>query len=195
MTKFFIRRTISDPPSPAKDLSILEKCIGKFYSVLTYLIFLMFFILAVVSIFKKPINTGFLQFDSLNKHDPNYYSYKSVITLSTVFFAAIAGGFVAKILRLPLLFGMLISGLILRNFAFWKYSLFVHPSLSNFVRKFGFMVVLLRAGLAVDIGALKRFKWTAIWLAIVPSTVEAIFVMLLGYPWLDLAPVFSFLLG
>lgn len=97
-------------------------------------------------------------------------------------------------LHLPGLLGMLVAGMILG-----PYGLnLIHPSvltLSKEFRQLALIIILLRAGLAMDLEDLKLIGKPALLMTFVPATFELITVMILGPLLFNLSLLDSALLG
>lgn len=90
---------------------------------------------------------------------------------------------------LPALLGMLIVGFLLKNVKAVSIASDINPDWSRTLRQIALAVILLRSGLGLDIGALKRLRFTVLRLAFIPCITEAMTVTvvshyLLGLPWL-----------
>ena len=80
-----------------------------------------------------------------------------VVALVLLLLAAVGGGFVAQRLRLPPLVGMLVAGLVLRN-APGELLQALPNSWSVALRLLALTVILLRAGLGLNLDALQRLQ-------------------------------------
>uniref|UniRef100_A0A0M3KDE1 Na_H_Exchanger domain-containing protein n=1 Tax=Anisakis simplex TaxID=6269 RepID=A0A0M3KDE1_ANISI len=113
--------------------------------------------------------------------------------LIVMLIGSIVFGYLVDLCRLPPLLGMLIAGIVFRNAGF--VDLFVVKRWGSFLRKAAFVVILLRGGLGLDANALRKLKGACVWLAVMPCTIEAIFVAISAYFLLDLPWIFGLLLG
>lgn len=103
-------------------------------------------------------------------------------SLALVFLSALLIGSLFKKIHLPALLGMLLTGIILGP------SLFnvLDPSLlaiSGDLRQLALIIILTRAGLALDLADLKEVGRPAFFLSFLPASFEILGVLLLG-PWL-----------
>ena len=94
-----------------------------------------------------------------------------------------------RFFSLPALLGMLIVGFLLKNVKAINIASDINPGWSRTLRQVALAVILLRSGLGLDIGALKRLRFTVLRLAFIPCITEAVTVavvarFLLGLPWL-----------
>lgn len=94
-----------------------------------------------------------------------------------------------------LLAGMLVAGFLLQNIPGITVTTNIQSAWSSALRSVALVIILLRAGLGLDVAVLRRLFKSIALLTFVPSTVEAvvgaIFVhFLLGFEWL-----WSFVLG
>lgn len=115
-------------------------------------------------------------------------------SLLLLFLASIGGGYVAKRLRLPPLLGMLLAGLAIRNLP-WGLLDGLPESWSVGLRLTALAVILLRAGLGLDLPALNELRANALRLAAFPNLTEATTVAAAAYVLLDLPVRWAVLLG
>ena len=98
-------------------------------------------------------------------------------SLAFVFLFGMLGAAVFERMRLPRMIGMLLVGILIGPYAFGL----LDPSIlaiSGDLRKLALMLILLRAGLSLDLGDLKKVGRPAIMMAFVPATFEvAAFVL------------------
>jgi len=80
-------------------------------------------------------------------------------------------GQLARLVGLPQLLGMLCSGIILKNAGDPVRGL--EADVSAGIRAFGLMNILMRGGLEMDLGAVKRMGWAVIRLTVLPGVSEA----------------------
>lgn len=118
---------------------------------------------------------------------PNGYLFPFI----ALFVSASMAGRVAAQLRLPPLLGMLIVGVIIRN----ERSLSFDQRLSSNLRSFALTIILLRAGLSLDMKILKRLGCAVAKLSLIPCLIEAISVAISGHFLLKLPLSWSCLLG
>ena len=108
-----------------------------------------------------------------------------VFALECVFVCGVAGGRAIEALKassgvpLPPLLGMLVAGLLLRNVPGPRAAIgeAVDGGSSASIRTAALALIMARAGLGLDLQALKRLKWAAARLASAPCLAEAGFVM------------------
>nr|CAD7446952.1 unnamed protein product [Timema bartmani] len=117
-----------------------------------------------------------------------------LFNLYVLYVTAILAGYVAHWCKLPPMVGMLLMGILLRNIGFLTVG-GNYLRLVTFLRRIALMTILTRAGIELDPKHLERFSYVMLRLAIVPSVIEAVVVMLLtryvmGLPW-----VWGMLLG
>nr|CAD7260473.1 unnamed protein product [Timema shepardi] len=117
-----------------------------------------------------------------------------LFNLYVLYVTAILAGYVAHWCKLPPMVGMLLMGVLLRNIGFLAVG-GNYLRLVTFLRRIALMTILTRAGIELDPKHLERFSYVMLRLAIVPSVIEAVVVMLLtryvmGLPW-----VWGMLLG
>ena len=116
------------------------------------------------------------------------------MALALLFAAAAGGGWVASRCRMPPLVGMLAAGFALRNLpGDWLQALPDHWS--SALRLLALTVLLLRAGLGLDIAALQRLRGVLLRLAFLPNLAEALTIAAVAYVALGLPPLWCILLG
>ncbi|XP_062598598.1 sodium/hydrogen exchanger 9B2-like [Saccostrea cucullata] len=110
-------------------------------------------------------------------------------SLVVLFTAAVAGGYVFSLFRLPPLLGMLIVGGMLSNIPVIKtVGQGLDLQWSGALRKIALTVILIRAGLGLDPVALRKLSFTVLRLAFTPCLTECLAEaiashFLLGLPW------------
>lgn len=112
-------------------------------------------------------------------------------SLSLIFLVGLAMGAICQRLRLPRIIGMLVTGIILGPYVLD----FLDPSILSIsaeLRKMALIIILLKAGLSLDLKDLKKAGRCAVLLSFVPATCEIIgYVLfapsLLGISWIDAA--------
>ncbi len=119
---------------------------------------------------------------------------QALIALGLLLLAAVIGGALARRLRLPPLLGMLIAGLILGNLPGELLSA-LPESWSVALRLLALTIILLRAGLGLDLVALRRLPGPFLRLAFLPNLFEATTVAVVAMVLLDLPPIWGLLLG
>jgi len=113
------------------------------------------------------------------------------LSLALILFCGFALGGIMQKLRLPALLGMMITGIVLGPYVLNLIS----PSIldiSDDLRKIALIVILIRAGLALDLKELKKVGRPAILMCFVPATIEMAAVtvfapMLFGISYLEAA--------
>lgn len=97
-------------------------------------------------------------------------------------------GFIAKLVCLPPLFGMIIAGIILRNVPYIDFASHIEPAWSSTIRNIALVIILIRGGLSMKPKDLKRLKHAVLILGSVPCVLEgvvdgAIAILYLKMPW------------
>lgn len=115
-------------------------------------------------------------------------------SLAYIFLTALLLGYVFTKLRLPTLLGMLIAGILLGPYALNLIddSLL---SISTELRQIALVIILLRAGLALDIRDLKKVGRPAILMSFVPALFEIGGMMLLAPPLLGVSLLEAAIMG
>uniref|UniRef100_A0A914QDD9 Cation/H+ exchanger domain-containing protein n=1 Tax=Panagrolaimus davidi TaxID=227884 RepID=A0A914QDD9_9BILA len=91
---------------------------------------------------------------------------------------------------MPGLLGILLLGILFRNISIINRNLFINDAIGSLLRKFAFLIILLRAGLGLDAKALMELKGACVFLAFLPCTFEAFTVAIAS--WLIFKINFSF---
>ncbi|KGF11956.1 potassium transporter [Tissierellia bacterium S5-A11] len=100
-------------------------------------------------------------------------------SLSLIFLLGLAMGAICQRLKLPKIIGMLMTGMVLGPFVFDV----LDPallSISADLKKMAFIIILLRAGLSLDLADLKKVGRPAVLLSFIPATFEIIGYILLA---------------
>lgn len=97
-------------------------------------------------------------------------------------------GFIAKLVCLPPLFGMIIAGIILRNVPYIDFASHIEPAWSSTIRNIALVIILIRGGLSMKPKDLKRLKHAVLLLGCIPCVLEgvvdgAIAILYLKMPW------------
>ena len=98
-------------------------------------------------------------------------------SLAFVFLFGLMGAAVFKKMKLPRIIGMLLAGILIGPYALGLLDPTI-LSISGDLRKLALMLILLRAGLSLDLGDLKRVGRPAVLMAFVPATFEVLAVVL-----------------
>ena len=125
------------------------------------------------------------------------YGYGILSALFSLLAAAIIAGNFVKFIELPSLVGMIMVGFLIRNSTeFSGSSLYIIDSgWSSAIRSCALVVILLRAGLGIDIDNVRRLSWSVLRLAILPNLIEATVDALLAVTLFDMPWAFAFMLG
>mmetsp|Transcript_105504 Transcript_105504/g.198661 ORF Transcript_105504/g.198661 Transcript_105504/m.198661 type:complete len:692 (-) Transcript_105504:73-2148(-) len=123
-----------------------------------------------------------------------FIPYDSFFAIAVLWAGSMAGGTIAKLVGLPQLLGMLCSGIIIKNCG--DLSRGLPDSWAATIRAFGLMNILIRGGLEMDVGAVRRVGMAVVRLTVLPGVSEAFAVAGLACPiigcpfWLALATGF-----
>lgn len=115
-------------------------------------------------------------------------------SLSLIFLVGLALGAICQRLKLPRIIGMLITGIILGPYVLD----FLDPSILSIsaeLRKMALIIILLKAGLSLDLNDLKRVGRPAILLSFVPATCEIIGYVLFAPVFLGITKVEAAVMG
>jgi len=131
------------------------------------------------------LQPGFLQ-KCQNQYDGSVFALLVIFGVTT----ALGRATVALSDKLPPLLGMLLGGLLLNNVPGLKdlVGLNVNATMSSHIRNVALALILIRAGLGLDLSALMQMKWVIVRLAFLPCAAEALAVglfayLLLGFDW------------
>ncbi|MDD2285177.1 MAG: cation:proton antiporter [Paludibacter sp.] len=115
-------------------------------------------------------------------------------SLAYIFLLALLLGYISNKLRLPALLGMLITGIVLGPHAL---NLIASSllSISTELRQTALVIILLRAGLALDINDLKKVGRPAILMSFVPALFEIGGMMLIAPPLLGVGLIEAAIMG
>ncbi len=117
-----------------------------------------------------------------------------VVPLILLMAGAWVGGRLAARVGAPPLVGMLLAGLLLRNLP-GELLAALPDSWSIGLRLFALTIILLRAGLGLDLEALRRLKAAFLRLAMLPNLTEAATVALAAVVLLNMPAIWAMLLG
>lgn len=117
-----------------------------------------------------------------------------LVSIAYIFLLGLSLGYIFNKLRLPSLIGMLLTGIILGPYALNLIS----PSLlaiSVELRQVALVIILMRAGLALNIEELKKVGRPAILMCFVPAVFEIAGMMLIAPRLLDISLIDAAVLG
>eukprot|EP00429_Kryptoperidinium_foliaceum_P062688 CAMPEP_0176079620 /NCGR_PEP_ID=MMETSP0120_2-20121206/39822_1 /TAXON_ID=160619 /ORGANISM="Kryptoperidinium foliaceum, Strain CCMP 1326" /LENGTH=529 /DNA_ID=CAMNT_0017413377 /DNA_START=42 /DNA_END=1631 /DNA_ORIENTATION=+ len=100
-----------------------------------------------------------------------FVPYDNGFAVVLLWASSMVGGQLARLVGLPQLLGMLCAGILLKNAGDPVRGL--HGEVSAAIRAFGLMNILMRGGLEMDLGAVKRMGWAVIRLTVLPGVTEA----------------------
>jgi NhaP-type Na+/H+ or K+/H+ antiporter len=115
-------------------------------------------------------------------------------SLAYIFLLGLLLGYIFKLIRLPSLIGMLLTGIILGPYALNALS----PSLlqiSPELRQIALVIILMRAGLALDIKELQKVGRSAVLMSILPATLEIAGIMFIAPKLLGITTIEAALMG
>lgn len=102
-----------------------------------------------------------------------------LISLSVIMFSGLLLGWVCKKLRFPSLFGMIIAGIIIGPYALNLIDASV-LHVSSEIRRIALIVILLRAGLKLELSDLKKVGRPAVLMCFVPACFEILGMVILA---------------
>ena len=118
-----------------------------------------------------------------------------VFALMVLLIASALGGFVARVLRLPSLFGMLVVGIMLRNIDAIAVVEDIDGDVASIIRAIALVLILTRGGLSLDASAVRNLKYGIAKLAFLPCLCEGIIEGIVGHFILEIPWVWCFMLG
>ena len=117
-----------------------------------------------------------------------------LLSLALVFLCGLSLGGIFKKLRLPSLLGMLITGILLGPYVLNLLS----PrllDLSTELRQIALIIILMRAGLSLDVRELKKIGRPALLMCFIPASLEIVGFVFLAPPLLGLSVTEAALMG
>lgn len=115
-------------------------------------------------------------------------------SLGILLLCALLLGGICKLIKLPPLLGMLVTGIILGPYVADVIAGDL-LDISSDLRTLALIIILTRAGLSLDVGKLRKNGRSAVMLCFVPATAEIIGYVILGVTMLSLTAAESALLG
>jgi NhaP-type Na+/H+ or K+/H+ antiporter len=100
--------------------------------------------------------------------------FDSGFALASLWFAGMGMGRLFKLCGLPQLLGMLVAGILLKNCGDMTRNL--PDAWGDFIRSFGLINILMRGGLEMDLGAVRRLGMAVVRLTVCPGVCEAVSV-------------------
>lgn len=117
-----------------------------------------------------------------------------LLSISLILIMGMSLGHICQKLKLPTLLGMLLTGIILGPYVLNLLDPNI-LAISGDLRKIALIIILTRAGLGLDLSALRKLGRPAILMCFLPATFELLGVLLLAPTLLDLSPLESLILG
>ena len=117
-----------------------------------------------------------------------------LLSISLILLLGMSLGYICQKLKLPSLIGMLLTGIILGPYVLNMLDPNI-LAISGDLRKIALIIILTRAGLGLDLSALRKLGRPAILMCFLPATFELLGVLLLAPTLLDLSPLESLILG
>ena len=117
-----------------------------------------------------------------------------LLSISLILIIGMSLGYICQKLKLPSLLGMLITGMILGPYVLNL----LDPSIlaiSTDLRKIALIIILTRAGLGLDLSALRKLGRPAFLMCFVPATFELIGIVLFGPKLLGLTALEAAIMG
>ena len=117
-----------------------------------------------------------------------------LLSISLILIVGMSLGYICQKLKLPSLLGMLITGMILGPYVLNLLDPNI-LAISADLRKIALIIILTRAGLGLDLSALRKLGRPAFLMCFLPATFELIGIVLLATTLLDLSPLEAAIMG
>lgn len=117
-----------------------------------------------------------------------------LISIALILFSGFFLGFLCKKIKFPSLFGMIIAGIIIGPHVLNIIDGSI-LSISTEIRKIALIIILIRAGLKLDFGDLKKVGRPAILMCFVPAAIEVLGMIFLAPIFLGISRLEAAILG
>ena len=117
-----------------------------------------------------------------------------LLSLAIIMFSGLVLGEVCKRIRFPSLFGMIIAGIIIGPFTLDLIDSSV-LNISTELRKIALIIILIRAGLKLNVSDLKKVGRPAVMMCFLPACFEIVGMVLLAPPLLHITRIEAAILG
>lgn len=117
-----------------------------------------------------------------------------LLSIALILLCGMSVSWICKKLKLPGLLGMLLTGIVLGPYV----QDLLDPNILNIsseLRKMALIIILMRAGLGLDVSGLKKIGRPAVMMCFVPASFELLGILLLGTPLTWTFAVGSAILG
>lgn len=115
-------------------------------------------------------------------------------SLALIFIVGLAMGAICQSLKLPRIIGMLATGIVLGPYVLDLFDPSI-LSISADLRKLALVIILIKAGLSLDLGDLKKVGRPAVLLCFLPASFEIIAYVLLAPHLLDISHIDAAVMG
>lgn len=115
-------------------------------------------------------------------------------SLALIFIVGLAMGAICQSLKLPRIIGMLATGIVLGPYVLDLFDPSI-LSISADLRKLALVIILIKAGLSLDLGDLKKVGRPAVLLCFLPASCEIIAYVLLAPHLLDISRIDAAVMG
>lgn len=115
-------------------------------------------------------------------------------SLALIFIVGLAMGAICQSLKLPRIIGMLATGIVLGPYVLDLFDPSI-LSISADLRKLALVIILIKAGLSLDLGDLKKVGRPAVLLCFLPASFEIIAYVLLAPRLLDISHIDAAVMG
>lgn len=117
-----------------------------------------------------------------------------LISISYILLVGMFLGYICKKIKIPSLFGMVITGILLGPYVLNLIDASI-LSVSSELRRIALLIILLRAGLSLDIGDLKKVGRPAILMCFVPACFEIVGMIVLAPKLLNITVLDAAIMG
>lgn len=117
-----------------------------------------------------------------------------LISISVILIAGMCFGWFCKKIRFPALFGMIIAGIVIGPYVLNLLDNSI-LNISAEIRRIALIIILIRAGLKLDVGDLKKVGRPALLMCFIPACLEIVGMIILAPKLLGLSILDSAILG
>ena len=117
-----------------------------------------------------------------------------LLSISLIFLLGLISGQIFSKIKVPPLFGMILTGIVIGPFVLNWIDISV-LNISSDIRKIALLIILIRAGLSLDINDLKKVGRPALMLCFVPACFEIAGMVLLAVKFLNVSRLEAAIIG
>uniref|UniRef100_A0A0N4ZYP2 Na_H_Exchanger domain-containing protein n=1 Tax=Parastrongyloides trichosuri TaxID=131310 RepID=A0A0N4ZYP2_PARTI len=122
-----------------------------------------------------------------------------IISLYILWIFGLFSSYIVSFFKMAPLLGGMIIGVIFRNVIFLEKFLYENNTITTLIRDIGYVIILIRSGLCVDLNALKKFFSLCLSLGIISTIMDVMFLAflchyILYFP-INISILFSFIIS